>query len=82
MPVTMKSRINGQVTMLGSPPTAAAVINATSAASIPPMTQIASTMAPLISGDDVSDWTAPNGQVYSVVVRLPETAHPAGDGRA
>lgn len=34
--------------------------------------QIASTMAPLISGDDVSDWTAPNGQVYSVVVRLPE----------
>ena len=34
--------------------------------------QIASTMAPLISGDDVSDWTAPNGQVYSVVVRLPD----------
>jgi len=36
------------------------------------ITQIASTMAPLISGDDVSDWTAPNGQVYSVVVRLPD----------
>lgn len=34
--------------------------------------QIASTMSPLISGDDVADWTAPNGQVYSVVVRLPE----------
>jgi len=34
--------------------------------------QIAATMAPLISGDDVSDWTAPNGQVYSVVVRLPD----------
>jgi HAE1 family hydrophobic/amphiphilic exporter-1 len=34
--------------------------------------QIASTMAPLISGDDVSDWTSSNGQVYSVVVRLPD----------
>lgn len=36
------------------------------------ISQIASTMAPLITGDDVSDWTAANGQVYSVVVRLPE----------
>lgn len=36
------------------------------------ISQIASTMAPLISGDDVSDWTSANGQVYSVVVRLPD----------
>ncbi|KRA97653.1 nodulation protein NolG [Devosia sp. Root685] len=36
------------------------------------ISQIASTMAPLISGDDVSDWTAANGQVFSVVVRLPD----------
>ncbi|WEK02886.1 MAG: efflux RND transporter permease subunit [Candidatus Devosia phytovorans] len=35
------------------------------------MTQIASTLNPLISGEDVSDWTAPNGQIYSVMVRLP-----------
>jgi HAE1 family hydrophobic/amphiphilic exporter-1 len=34
--------------------------------------QIAATLGPLISGEDVADWTAPNGQVYSVVVRLPE----------
>src|SRR5690606_30427971 len=31
--------------------------------------QIAATLGPLISGDDVADWTAANGQVYSVVVR-------------
>lgn len=36
------------------------------------MTQIASTLGPLISGENVTDWTAPNGQVYSIVVRLPE----------
>jgi HAE1 family hydrophobic/amphiphilic exporter-1 len=36
------------------------------------MGQIAATLRPLISGDDVADWTAPNGEVYSVVVRLPE----------
>jgi len=35
------------------------------------MNQIASTLGPLISGEDVADWTAQNGQVYSVVVRLP-----------
>src|SRR5690606_12679354 len=35
--------------------------------------QIAATLSPLISGEDVSDWVAPNGQVYKVVVRLPET---------
>ncbi len=36
------------------------------------MGQIAATLGPLISGEDVADWTAPNGQVFSVVVRLPE----------
>lgn len=36
------------------------------------MAQIAATLGPLISGQDVADWTAQNGQVYSVVVRLPE----------
>ena len=35
------------------------------------MGQIATTLGPLISGQDVADWTAQNGQVYSVVVRLP-----------
>ncbi|MBF0680705.1 MAG: efflux RND transporter permease subunit [Devosia sp.] len=35
--------------------------------------QIAATLSPLISGEDVSDWVAPNGQVYKVVVRLPES---------
>ena len=37
------------------------------------MGQIASTLGPLISGEEVADWTAQNGQVYSVVVRLPES---------
>lgn len=36
------------------------------------LSQIATTLNPLITGTDVADWTAPNGQVYSVVVRLPE----------
>lgn len=36
------------------------------------MGQIAATLSPLIAGEDVADWTAQNGQVYSVVVRLPE----------
>ena len=36
------------------------------------MGQIATTLGPLISGEEVADWTAQNGQVYSVVVRLPE----------
>ena len=36
------------------------------------MDQIAATLGPLISGEDVADWTAQNGEVYSVVVRLPE----------
>jgi HAE1 family hydrophobic/amphiphilic exporter-1 len=37
------------------------------------MNQISSTLAPLISGQDVANWTSPSGQVYSVFVRLPET---------
>ncbi|SEP79062.1 hydrophobic/amphiphilic exporter-1, HAE1 family [Devosia sp. YR412] len=36
------------------------------------MAQIAATLGPLISGDDVADWTATDGKIYSVVVRLPE----------
>ncbi|ODT51316.1 efflux RND transporter permease subunit [Devosia sp. 63-57] len=36
------------------------------------MGQIAATLGPLISGENVADWTAKNGQVYSVVVRLPQ----------
>ncbi|MCW5721796.1 MAG: efflux RND transporter permease subunit [Devosia sp.] len=35
------------------------------------MNQIAATLTPLISGQDVADWTSPTGQVYKVVVRLP-----------
>src|SRR5690606_36064099 len=37
------------------------------------MGQIAATLGPLISGEEVAHWTAQNGQVYSVVVRLPES---------
>lgn len=37
------------------------------------MNQIAATLGPLISGEEVADWTAQNGQIYSVVVRLPES---------
>ncbi|KKC41458.1 nodulation protein NolG [Devosia epidermidihirudinis] len=33
--------------------------------------QVAATLGPLIAGDEVADWTAPNGQIYKVVVRLP-----------
>jgi HAE1 family hydrophobic/amphiphilic exporter-1 len=35
--------------------------------------QIATTLAPLISGDNVADWSAPDGKIYKVVVRLPES---------
>lgn len=37
------------------------------------MAQVAATMGPLISGEEVVDWTAPNGEVSSLVVRLPES---------
>ncbi|GLQ11436.1 nodulation protein NolG [Devosia yakushimensis] len=35
--------------------------------------QVAATLSPLIGGEDVADWTAPDGNAYSVMVRLPET---------
>ncbi|MCC6983197.1 MAG: efflux RND transporter permease subunit [Bauldia sp.] len=38
------------------------------------MQQIGSAIRPLIAGEDVTDWNAPNGQSYSVVVRLPAGA--------
>ena len=44
------------------------------------MNQIAATLGPLIAGEDVADWTAQNGQVYSVVVRLPESLRDDVDG--
>lgn len=37
------------------------------------MAQVAATMGPLISGEEVVDWTAPNGEISSLVVRLPES---------
>lgn len=44
------------------------------------MNQVAATLGPLIAGEDVADWTAQNGQVYSVVVRLPESLRDDVDG--
>jgi len=44
------------------------------------MNQIAATLGPLIAGEDVADWTAQNGQVYSAVVRLPESLRDDVDG--
>ncbi len=38
------------------------------------MQQIGSAVRPLIAGEDVTNWNAPNGQSYDVVVRLPESA--------
>jgi len=35
------------------------------------MTQIAATLSPLISGQEVANWTSPSGGEYDVVVRLP-----------
>ncbi len=35
--------------------------------------QIAETLSPLISGEEVADWTSPSGADYAVMVRLPET---------
>lgn len=34
--------------------------------------QIGATLRPLIGGEEVSDWTAPNGENHTLVVRLPE----------
>lgn len=36
------------------------------------LTQIADTLRPLVGGDDVTTWTAPDGNTYDVLVRLPE----------
>ena len=38
------------------------------------MQQIGSAVRPLLAGEDVTNWNAPNGQSYNVVVRLPESA--------
>jgi hydrophobic/amphiphilic exporter-1 (mainly G- bacteria), HAE1 family len=35
---------------------------------------VADTLRPLFSGETVSDWKAPDGETYDVVVRLPEEA--------
>ncbi|HWU18954.1 MAG TPA: efflux RND transporter permease subunit [Devosia sp.] len=36
--------------------------------------QIGSTLGPMLGGEEVTDWTAPNGDNYTVSVRLPEWA--------
>ncbi|KKB82892.1 nodulation protein NolG [Devosia limi DSM 17137] len=36
--------------------------------------QIGSTLGPMLGGEEVTDWTAPNGNNYTVTVRLPEWA--------
>lgn len=34
--------------------------------------QIGATLRPMLGGDDVSDWTSPDGRSFTVTVRLPE----------
>ncbi|UXN70825.1 efflux RND transporter permease subunit [Devosia neptuniae] len=36
--------------------------------------QIGATLGPMLGGEEVTDWTAPNGDNYTVTVRLPEWA--------
>jgi HAE1 family hydrophobic/amphiphilic exporter-1 len=36
--------------------------------------QIGATLGPMLGGEDVTDWTAPDGDNYTVTVRLPEWA--------
>ena len=36
--------------------------------------QIGATLRPMLGGEEVTDWTAPDGDNYTVVVRLPEWA--------
>ncbi|MBK4216733.1 efflux RND transporter permease subunit [Paracoccus caeni] len=36
------------------------------------LTQVGSALSPMIAGEDVSEWTAPDGSNYDVVVRLPQ----------
>ncbi|HTN60778.1 MAG TPA: efflux RND transporter permease subunit [Devosia sp.] len=38
------------------------------------LAQIGATLGPMLGGEDVTDWTAPNGDNYTVAVRLPEWA--------
>jgi HAE1 family hydrophobic/amphiphilic exporter-1 len=41
--------------------------------------QIGQTLQPLFGGQKVSDWTAPGGQTYEVVLRLPEALRDSPD---
>ena len=36
------------------------------------MAQVGNALSPMIAGQTVSDWTAPNGDSYDVLLRLPE----------
>ncbi|MET3924038.1 efflux RND transporter permease subunit [Devosia sp. 2618] len=38
------------------------------------LSQIGNTLGPMLGGQEVTDWTAPNGDNYKVMVRLPEWA--------
>ena len=38
------------------------------------LSQIGATLGPMLGGQNVTDWTAPNGDNYTVAVRLPEWA--------
>ena len=38
------------------------------------LAQIGATLRPMLGGQEVTDWTAPDGENYTVVVRLPEGA--------
>ncbi|GHA31500.1 nodulation protein NolG [Devosia pacifica] len=38
------------------------------------LTQIGATLGPMLGGEEVTEWTTPNGQSYTVSVRLPEWA--------
>ena len=38
------------------------------------LAQIGATLGPMLGGEDVTDWTAPNGDNYTVAVRLPAWA--------
>ena len=38
------------------------------------LSQIGAALSPMLGGQEVTDWTAPDGENYTVVVRLPESA--------
>ena len=38
------------------------------------LAQVGATLRPMLGGQEVTDWTAPDGENYTVVVRLPEGA--------